>query len=546
MSWFPVTLLLAIGALPVGFGLAGTLLQGIDASGWQELLATPGLANATMLSVWTGIVSTGGALCLAHAAVAVAWTPDRAHRLRLVSLPVLATPHLAIAIGMVLLLSPSGLILRMLSPWATGFQQPPDWATVQDPFGLALILGLIVKETPFFILVLLGALSQVKAERLMTQSRVLGYGPLKAWFVSVAPLLHRQSRLAIAAVLVFGLTNVEMAMALGPTTPPTLSLLLWQWFTDPDLAVRPKAFAGACLLLAIVAIVAGLLSGGLKTAAVGWRRWAVSGNRAAADQPAVRFAKLLSVSVLSLGIAALLSMLVRSVGGAWRFPQLVPAEVSMETWLSVFQDSRGTVWASLGLGFVAAAIAVALVLAAAEVLHERPAARQRIAMLLFVPLVLPQMAFLFGLQTLLLRLHLDGSWLAVLWSHLVFVLPYAWVVIAEARAHLHPGYRIIARTLGYGPVPTWIRVLLPLLARSILVALALGFAVSMALYLPTLFAGGGRIVTLTTEAAVAISTGDLRSAATYGALQALAPLTVFAVCALFSRALFRQRQGMPG
>lgn len=546
MSSVPIAVLLGIGAIPVLSGLLSTLVQGFDPQGWRDLSATPGLLDAAVLSVWTGVASTCGALALAHTAVAVAWSPTRAQRLRLASLPVLATPHFAIAIGLVLLLSPSGLILRALSPWATGFEQPPDWATVQDPLGLALILGLIVKETPFFILVLLGALGQVHADRLMMQGRVLGYGSLKTWLVAVAPLLHRQSRLAVLAVLVFGLTNVEMSMALGPTTPPTLAMLLWQWFTDPDLALRPKAFAGACLSLLLVTVVAAGLAGGFSLCATRWRQWATNGQRAVREGVARGVGAGLGGVVLVLGLVALLSLLVRSVGGAWRFPRLLPAQVSTETWISMGVEVRGSLTASLVLGLAAAGIAIVVVLAAAEALHDRPVARQRVALLLFVPLILPQMAFLFGLQTLLLRLRLDGTGFAVLWSHVVFVLPYTWIVLTEARAHLHPGLRTVARTLGAGPVRAWGQVTLPLLARSILLAVALGFAVSMALYLPTLFAGGGRIVTLTTDAAVAISTGDLRSAATYGLLQACTPLVVFALCALLSRRLFSQRRGVPG
>ena len=40
---------------------------------------------------------------------------------------------------------------------------------------------------------------------------------------------------------------------------------------------------------------------------------------------------------------------------------------------------------------------------------------------------------------------------------------------------------------------------------------AVGFAVSAGLYLPTLFAGGGRFVTLTTEAVTLASGGDRRA-----------------------------------
>ena len=40
-------------------------------------------------------------------------------------------------------------------------------ATVNDPAGLALIVGLVVKEVPFLLLVILSALSQIPVRRHM-------------------------------------------------------------------------------------------------------------------------------------------------------------------------------------------------------------------------------------------------------------------------------------------------------------------------------------------------------------------------------------------
>ncbi|MEY4933568.1 MAG: hypothetical protein RLZZ403_1888 [Pseudomonadota bacterium] len=545
MKTAPLGVLLLAGVLPVMAGLVVTLAEGMSLPAWRQLLAEPGLVQALLVSASSGVVSTLIALAVAHLAVATAFVRHRQATLRLAALPTLATPHVAVAIGLVLLLAPSGLVMRALSPWATGFEQPPDWATVQDPFGLALIVGLVVKEVPFLILVLLGALAQVPAERLMTQGRVLGYGDGKAWFVAVAPLLQRQARLATVTVLVFGITNVEMALALGPTRPPTFSLLVWSWFTDADLATRSKAYAGALLLLFVTAgVVAAIAAASRYLLAPGWHAWATSGDRAPSLRLNGRAMQLSGRTVLGLGAVALIALLVRSVGGTWRFPAVWPTQLSLSAWMQSVEDMQPAVTASVTLGLAATVIALALVLAVAEVLHDKPVARRRVAALLFVPLVLPQMAFLFGLQTVLLRLELDGSWSGVLWSHLLFVLPYAWVVLAEARAQLAPGYRIVARTLGAGPFTTWSRILLPQLLRSILVAAGLCFAVSMALYLPTQFAGGGRIVTVTTEAAVAMSSGDLRSAASYGVMQALLPLALFVVTAWVSRSVFAQRRGM--
>lgn len=545
MKWAPVIVLLAIGAFPVGAGLAGTITAGFDGEAWRALLNTPGLVRAASLSVWTGVAATVISLLLAHLTVALAWSSERLLRLRMWALPVLATPHLALAIGLVLLLSPSGLLLRLLSPWATGFEQPPNWATVQDSLGIALILGLVTKETPFLILVLLGSLAQVDARRLMLQARVLGYGQLKSWLVAVAPLLQRQSRLATAAVLVFGITNVEVALPLGPSTPPPLSLLLLQWFSDADLSMRLRAFAGAWLLLGITVLT--LFTGKLAVRSVShlWRRWATDGRRAVKERFA-RFVISIPIGgVLTLGVAAVFALLLRSFGGAWRFPNALPDQPSLDAWQAVASELNTTLASTLALGFGTAALAVLLVLAAAEMLHDRPRARRGIAIALFVPLLLPQMAFLFGLQTLLIQLAIDGTFLAVLWSHLVFALPYVWAVLSEARAQVPSGLPLAARVLGSSLMRTWMLVIVPLLAKSMLLALALGFAVSVALYLPTLFAGAGRIATATTEAAAAMSAGNLRAAAAQGVVQALAPLLLFVLVAVLGHAMFRHRRGMP-
>ncbi|MGH8276739.1 MAG: ABC transporter permease, partial [Steroidobacteraceae bacterium] len=230
---------------------------------------------------------------------------------------------------------------------------------------------------------------------------------------------------------------------------------------------------------------------------------------------------------------------------AWRFPRLIPHGVSLETWRSVAPDLGASVATTLLLGLLTAVIAVVIVLISAEALHERPRTLRRIGTVLFIPLLLPQMAFLFGWQVLLVRFELDGTRFAVCWTHAVFALPYVWAVLADARATLNPGYLAAARVLGAGPIRAWLTVTVPLLLRSILLAVALAFAVSVALYLPTLFAGAGRVATLATEAAASVVSGNLRSAAISAAAQALVPLAMFGTVLSLSRVLFRHRRGVP-
>jgi putative thiamine transport system permease protein len=83
---------------------------------------------------------------------------------------------------------------------------------------------------------------------------------------------------------------------------------------------------------------------------------------------------------------------------------------------------------------------------------------------------------------------------------------------------------------------------LPLLARPILVALALGFAVSVGQYLPTLFAGAGRFQTLTTEAVALAAGGDRRVVGVYTALQMFLPALGFALALGLTRRRFQRSE----
>ena len=82
--------------------------------------------------------------------------------------------------------------------------------------------------------------------------------------------------------------------------------------------------------------------------------------------------------------------------------------------------------------------------------------------------------------------------------------------------------------------------------RPLLTAAAIGFGVSVAQYLPTLFLGAGRIATLTTEAVTLSSGSDRRIIAVYGVLQAALPLFTFALALILPALAFRHRQGMTG
>jgi len=103
--------------------------------------------------------------------------------------------------------------------------------------------------------------------------------------------------------------------------------------------------------------------------------------------------------------------------------------------------------------------------------------------------------------------------------------------LADPWRSLDPRYARAAASLGASPARTFFRIRMPLLFAPLMIACAIGFAVSVAQYLPTVFAGSGRIATLTTDAVTLASGADRRVVGAYALLQALLPLIVYVIAA---------------
>jgi putative thiamine transport system permease protein len=250
-----------------------------------------------------------------------------------------------------------------------------------------------------------------------------------------------------------------------------------------------------------------------------------------------RLAALAAAGLLAALIGAALAVLALwSLAGAWRFPAALPSPWSLATWRAQAPLLASTALTTAGLGLASAALAVLLAVAWLE--EERRGAPKLSAfgrgvapLIAYAPLLVPQIAFVAGLQRALILLRLDGGFLGLLWSHLVYALPYAMLTLADPWRALDPRYRRAAACLGAPPWRVLARVVLPLLARPLLAAGAVAFAVSAGLYLPTLFAGAGRWDTLTTEALALAAGADRRVLGTTALLQAALPLLAFALAA---------------
>ncbi len=549
-----LTILVLIG--PVLAGLWGTIsaafghlpvagLQGPSLTPFQTLWEWPGLSASVRLSLVTGGLATFLSLAITLLLLA-GWSGTRPFRavLRLLS-PLLSVPHAAAAFGLMFLIQPSGWISRALSPWLTGWQRPPDVLLVQDPMGLAMTLGLVVKEVPFLLLISLAALSQIDSQGRLRVAMALGYGRMAAWMFGVLPALYARIRLPVYVVLAYSMSVVDVAVILGPNTPPPLSVQIVRWMGEPDLMLRTLASAAALLQLALVIGALLLWHGGERALAALGRRLIYCGPRLSRDGLWRAFGLMTALLCVGLVLAGLAGLVVWSFAARWSFPDILPEGYSLRSWQRNGPAALETLTTTFAIALAATLAGLVLTLGCLETEERRNLRLTRKGLwLLYLPLLVPQTAFLPGMQTLLLGFGIDRTLWAVMLAHLVFVLPYLRLSLEGPYKAWDARLGAVGAAMGASPSRIFLTLRLPMLLAPVMTALAVGMAVSVGQYLPTLLVGGGRVQTLTTEAVALAAGGDRRAIGLYGLLQTAAALLPFVLALTLPLIVWRNRRGL--
>jgi putative spermidine/putrescine transport system permease protein len=195
-------------------------------------------------------------------------------------------------------------------------------------------------------------------------------------------------------------------------------------------------------------------------------------------------------------VVPLLPVLVWAVAERWTFPDPLPDAWGVQGWRDA--GSAGLPAASLrslSLGVAVSAVATPLGLMIGRILGWRLTRRPRLVVgLLLVPLVLPPFAVAMGLDVVLIRIGLPEL-LSVVLLLAVVAIPYTAYTSATGFARTSPELEHQARALGANARQARLRVVIPAVRGSVLVAALLAFLVGWSDYVVTLLVGGGQIVT---------------------------------------------------
>ncbi|NIN07531.1 MAG: ABC transporter permease, partial [Planctomycetales bacterium] len=210
------------------------------------------------------------------------------------------------------------------------------------------------------MLMSLAALPQTQPRRSMLIARTLGYGRVTGWVKTILPQLYARIRLPVYAVLAYSMTVVDMAMILGPNTPPPLSVQIVRWSASPDLHQFLTAAAGAVLQLALVLLALGLWRCGEVLLRAPAQRWIGEGTRGRNDWILRVIGLAAAVLIAGFLFAGLFGQFLWSVAGFWSFPDIAPDGLSLRTWQRHLPEMAGPTINALVIAIAATAIALPL------------------------------------------------------------------------------------------------------------------------------------------------------------------------------------------
>ena len=495
----------------------------------------PGISKSIILSFFTGFLSTILALFFSQLIILSIFRSRIYSFLKIIISPLLALPHVTMAIGLLFIFSPSGLFLRFFSPWLTGFERPPNIFIIPDDYGFFLILGLVLKEIPFFILVSISAIEQFSARKIFNLGKSLQHTTFSVWCVLLFPLIYRRIRLIVFIVIAFAASVVDMSLLLAPSTPSTLAIQILQNYQSS----KPTSLfiaSNLALIQVLVILILFLIWFLLEKLLINKHLFTFLVNASSYKNNLVKHSTLALILILSvLSFLTIISSFLWGLGSNWYFPNLFPTNINFEMLKKFLNENKSLIFVSVLIPLIVSILSCLIVTLWVEITESLNKRSQFLEWFIFLPLLIPQISFLIGIQSFLISLNFSNFLLPLIIVELFYVIPYAFIILAPAFRTISKDFLKVASSLGKNRFERLIFVKIPMIMPTFLLSIAIGMLVSFALYTPVYFIGAGRVTTLTVEALNLSLSGAKKDLGVATIFQIIIPIIILLLVSWYKR-----------
>ena len=500
-----------------------------------------GISKSIIMSLFTGLGSTLLALFFSQVILLYFFKTRAYNYIKIIISPLIALPHITMAIGLIFLFSPSGLFFRLFSPWLTGFDRPPNFFIIPDEYGFFLILGLILKEIPFFILVSLSAIQQFSARQIFDLGKSLQNSNFSSWCILIFPLIYKKIRLVIFIVIAFTASVVDMSLILAPSTPSTLAIRILQIYQSSD--IDSFFIASNLALIQLLIIIILLLS------------WMILERIVEHKLFFIFFMKILSFKIFflknlifasaailfSLSVLGIFSSLLWGFSKNWYFPSFFPNSIDIDTFINFYNENKFIVFISIFISVVVSFLSSLLTIIWVELMDILKMKKLYLEWIIFIPLFIPQISFLIGLQSFIILFNFDSFLIPLIIIQLFYVIPYSFIILAPSLREIKKDIIRVAASLGKNRFQRLVQIKLPIIMSSFLTSFAVGMLVSFSLYIPVYFIGAGRVTTLTVEALNLALSGSRQDLGVATFFQIIIPILILITVVYFNKKMSKWR-----
>ncbi len=532
--------------LPILFGFLGFFLPSFNylpTLGKGELnlnyfyisMNIPGIHKSILLSIFTGLVSTALALFFSQVILLYFFKTKFYNYLKIIISPLIALPHITMAIGLIFLLSPSGLLLRSVSPWLTGFDRPPNTYIFPDEYGFFLILGLMLKEIPFLILVSLSALREFSSSKFFDLGKSFQHSSFSTWFILIFPIIYKKIRLVVFIIIAFSSSVVDMSLLLAPSTPSTLSVRILQIFQSSDM--DSFLIASNLSLIQLFIIIILLIVWIFFEKIIKLKFFYIFFIKITSLKSEFLKITILCFSVILflLSFMGIICSILWGISENWYFPNFFPNNLNINNFLNFYYENKSLILISIFIPLIVSLLSMSLIILWVELLDYLNITKTQFEWIIFTPLFIPQISFLIGIQSFIIFFNFSSFLIPLIFVQLFYVIPYCFIILAPAMREVKSDYIKVASSLGKNRIVRLFKIKIPLVLHSLMTSFAIGMIVSFGLYVPVYFIGAGRVTTMTVEALNLALSGSKQDLGIATFFQILFPTLLLLTVALINR-----------
>ncbi|MCP4628659.1 MAG: ABC transporter permease subunit [bacterium] len=229
-------------------------LKSLSFKHFVNVMGDPDFARSLILTLYVALSSTAVAAAISVAmAIFLLSLSDKSRLIHFIFQIPLTVPHLVIAVAMVFMLTPTGLLSRVILKLGLIDSSAAFPLLINDRWGIGIILTYVWKEIPFITLMILSVLRRSGVE-LLEVGRTLKADRWQRFRYITLPVVSPSLGAACLIVFAYTFGAFEVPFLLGQTYPMMLPVWAYKNYSDVDLLARPEGIATGLIIAGIIVV----------------------------------------------------------------------------------------------------------------------------------------------------------------------------------------------------------------------------------------------------------------------------------------------------